>query len=144
MRSIRFSLVVYFFTLLVIGLGGVSALTYQTTAVTLAEKEASASMLALGEFEKQSENHRQEFDHHLLLKAREFVRRHSKPGRIDSLNSLGVMGSALLPYGYLNIGVQLRLGTWPLWWMTPASLRSLEARTVDSILSGMNESFDED
>src|SRR3954451_9185244 len=110
MRSIRLSLVVYFFALLVLGLGGVSALTYQTTAITLHEKEASARQLTLGEFAKQVESHRQDFDHHLLLKAREFVTRHSKPGRVDSLNSLALLGAAAVPHGYLNLAVDLRLG----------------------------------
>src|SRR5437764_55469 len=111
MRSIRLSLTVYFFALLVLGLGGVSALTYQTTAITLYEKEASDRSLIDNEIRERRKEARDDFDQHLRERARLFLGRHSERGRADSLNSLNpltLFGGPFTPLGYLTTTAQAR------------------------------------
>src|SRR5688500_6420471 len=140
MRSIRFSLVIYFFALLVIGLGGVSALTYGTTAGTLRDKEASARSLVETEFKDRRKELREEFDQHVFARTHTFIRRHSQPARYDSFNSLAMLGAALVPHGYLNIAANLRLGVWPLSGrMPPMALRQLETKQLDELLAALDD-----
>lgn len=112
MRSIRLSLTAYFSALVVLGMGGVSALTYQTTAITLYEKEESARSLIDNEIRDRRKEARDDFDQHLRERTRQFILRHSERGRTDSLNSLNpltMFGGPFTPLAHLTTTAQARL-----------------------------------
>lgn len=132
MKSIRVSLIVYFLALLLLGLGGVSLLAYRTAASTLDDKEANGRLLIETEFQAREKEAREEFDASLLRKARQVVSRQSRPYHVEWLNVLPALGTPAAPFGYLNLAVDLRLGTPPLSSrLTPFQLRFQETRSLD-------------
>ena len=108
MKSIRVSLIVYFLSLLLVGLGGVSWLAYRTAADTLRTKEASGRMILEREFETREQDLRAELDHTILRKAKQVIAQQSKPP-YRWLNVLPILATPGTSLGYLNIGADLRL-----------------------------------
>ena len=70
MRSIRWSLIVYFLALVGVALGAVSWLVYRTTAQTLQDKEVSTAQLIESQFRDQCDEARAALDRRLLAQAR--------------------------------------------------------------------------
>ena len=70
MKSIRLSLIVYFLALIAVALGGVSALSYQSTSKTLQDKQSSTEDLIRAQFDAQCEQARAVLDRRLLRQAR--------------------------------------------------------------------------
>jgi signal transduction histidine kinase len=138
MRSIRLSLVLYFFTLLAIGLGGVSLLAYRTAAATLSDKEVSARRLTEREFHDRVEELRKEVDDYLRRKAKLVVSKHGRPARTEWVTSVApLMAITFVPHGYVLRAEQVRLAMSPnspialsprtAWTLKMSSIRSLDA-----------------
>ena len=73
MKSIRVSLIVYFLSLLLLGLGGVSVLAYRTTAENLRDKEINGKHFLEADFEDNERQLRDEFDRKIHRNARLMV-----------------------------------------------------------------------
>ena len=143
MKSIRVSLIVYFLALLVVGLGGVSLLAYRVAADTLEHKEASERTLIKNETQARSLESRKEFDDQLVRKAKQIIARYHRPGRVDWTNSMGLLGSAMLPHGYVHLAVNANLSTPRLsFQLTPWKLRMLDQRPLDRILNDIDPGAD--
>src|SRR5262249_53026863 len=121
MRSIRLSLIVSFLLLLGGALGAVSWLTYRTSVQALQSKEVSTRALLSTQFKDRCQEIRDLLDKRLLARARALVSRARVEPKIDSryeaLNALGVLGTAVAPYGHL---------TGPLWLAEAAPFRTRE------------------
>jgi heavy metal sensor kinase len=110
MRSIRFSLLVFFLVLLAGALGGVSLLTYNTTAQTLREKQVSAIEHIHLQHAARAEELRQDLDRALLRSAKSLVQRNSAASAIKSLHALSVVTSPLAAPGIVVAPLWLRDG----------------------------------
>lgn len=144
MKSIRVSLIVYVLALLVLSLGGVSLLAYRTAAQTLQEKEVNSHRLLEAEFQTREQDMRAEFDSTLLRKAKLVIARQSRPHRVEWLNVLPMLSAPMAPLGYLNLAVDLRLGTPPLSpRLTPVQLRFHETRSLDQFVPSAEDAGDE-
>src|SRR5262249_16878375 len=73
MKSIRLSLILYFLVLLVLALGAVLGLLYQTTSQTLAEKDRNAFKFLEAENENRCNALIEDFNTKLLLRAQELA-----------------------------------------------------------------------
>lgn len=69
MKSIRLSLIVYFLLLIAGAFGGVAALAYRTTAMTLEDKQASTEDLIQAQFQTRCQDARAVLDKRLLHQA---------------------------------------------------------------------------
>lgn len=140
MKSIRVSLIVYFLSLLVLGLGGVSVLAYRTAAETLADKEVSGREQVMSEYRARAKDLEEELDSAMVQKANKVVNRLSRPYRVEWLNVMPVVGTPMIPMGFLNLAADLRMGTPPLSSrLTPLSLRFHEVRSLDQIVFALEE-----
>jgi heavy metal sensor kinase len=100
MKSIRLALVFYFLVLLLLALGAVSAVVYQTTSQGLHAKEVRTRELLHDRFEARCRAERDKVDASLLRQARglaSFDRRRAWD-RNRSLTSLGVLAAAASPW----------------------------------------------
>src|SRR5262245_60556534 len=70
MKSIRASLIVYFWMLLALGLGGASVLAYRIAADSLRTKQEANRQLLEAQFEDRERDEKLRFDDLLLAKAR--------------------------------------------------------------------------
>ncbi len=145
MKSIRVSLIVYFLSLLLLGLGGVSVLAYRTAADTLRAKEANGRVILELEFESREQDLRKELDDAILRKAKQVILRQSKPP-YRWLNVLPILATPATSMGYLNLAADLRMGVpWGRRDLTPWQLRFQENRTLDQLVSAADDwSADDD
>ena len=128
MRSIRFSLIVYFLVLLAVALGGVSWLVYQTTAQTLREKQISTHDLIQAQYRYQCQEVQNTLDERILRQAQALASM-ARSGKVhfEPYYVLGVLSTAAQPQGYLNAPLWLSEGMHPriaqmLFSMRPAVL----------------------
>jgi heavy metal sensor kinase len=70
MKSIRVSLIVYFLSLLLVGLGGVSVLAYRTTAETLRDKEDNARRYLKSHYDGREEDLHKDLDEAIHRRAK--------------------------------------------------------------------------
>jgi two-component system, OmpR family, heavy metal sensor histidine kinase CusS len=122
MRSIRISLLVYFFALFALGLGGVCLLTYRIAAATIHDKEISSKRLLETEVRDRTKEIRDGLDQELLRKANLVIARHHRPPRQDVMNALGLLTAPTVPNGLLNVLVEARIATPGKRW-TPGAFR---------------------
>ncbi|MFO0880628.1 MAG: HAMP domain-containing sensor histidine kinase [Gemmataceae bacterium] len=126
MRSIRLSLVVYFVTLVVAGLGVASYLVYEVAQRTLRDKEHAAGELIDTSYKERCQEAHTQLDERLLSQARTLagqVRPRFRPMReiLFHLNILGMMTSSVGPNAHtivphmlhLTQGHQYRRRGWP-------------------------------
>src|SRR5262245_52526911 len=107
MRSIRWSLVVYFLALVTLALGAVSWLVYRTTSQTLKDKEISTAQVVQANYQSKCDEARAALDRRILQQAQSLARTaHSSSVFYEVLFPLGAMSAPMQPQGYLNI---------PLW-----------------------------
>ena len=140
MRSIRVSLLVYFFALLAIGLGGVCLLTYRIAAATIHDKEESNKRLLDAEVLRQTKEFREGLDMELLRKAKLVIARHHRQPRQDVMNALGMLTAPTLPNGFYNIVVQARFAM-PGTRGTPGPFR---LPPLDSVMGSLHADDDDD
>lgn len=138
MKSIRVSLIVYFLSLLVLGLGGVSLLAYRSAADTLHDKEVSNRSHLESEYLTRAQDLNADFDAHLLNKARKLLNRVNRPNQIFLPNMMTVMNAPAVPFGYLNAVTQLRFASSdPRFGMI--FVRPREPRTLDQHVAGSDD-----
>jgi heavy metal sensor kinase len=116
MRSIRFSLLVYFLGLLVLALGAVSAFAYWTTAENVAERTRTARESIEKDYQARCREERSKLDDALLYQARMvagLVQSQSHKDRLRYLGllPLGMLSAGLNPNGYALMPVWLAEGT---------------------------------
>ncbi|MBI3409830.1 MAG: hypothetical protein HY040_15940 [Planctomycetes bacterium] len=111
MRSIRFSLIVYFLALLAVSLGGISWLAYRSLAETLREKQGSTNALIESQYVTLCKEARIAFDKRLLNRAQTLghLARSSRP-LYEPLNALGAVSSPLHPQGAWNAALWAQQG----------------------------------
>jgi signal transduction histidine kinase len=102
MKSIRASLIVYFWVLLALGLGGTSILVYRSAAESFRAKQVADRQLLETRFREQEQEENQRFDEHLLTKARFIaagaqIQRQQDRARLARLVTLGLMNDAHAP-----------------------------------------------
>jgi signal transduction histidine kinase len=117
MKSIRASLIVYFWVLLALGLGGTSVLVYRSAAESFRAKQVVDRQLLETRFHEQELEEHQRFDEHLLNKARFIaagaqIQRQPDRARLGRLVSLGLMNDAQAPLFALLWRMQGSSG-WP-------------------------------
>src|SRR6266404_535799 len=79
MKSIRVSLIVYFLSLLLLGLGGVSVLAYRTTAENLRDKEHNGRLFLDADYHDTERDLRAEYDRKIHRHARLLIDTLSRP-----------------------------------------------------------------
>lgn len=140
MKSIRVSLIVYVLVLLLVSLGGVTMLAYRVAAETLDEKEAESRRIIEAECEEREKELRHDLDRSLARKAKLVAARQGRPQRVEWLNALPMFSAPLAPMGYLNLAVDLRLGSPPLSSrLTPVQLRFHENRSLDQFVPNSDD-----
>jgi signal transduction histidine kinase len=102
MKSIRTSLIVYFWLLLALGLGAASLLVYRSAADSLRAKQAVNRELLETQFKEREQEEKSRFDEHLLTKASIIasqveIRFQPERGQATRLVSLGLMNDAEAP-----------------------------------------------
>jgi heavy metal sensor kinase len=110
MKSIRLTLIVFFLVLLVLALGAVSAVVYQTTHQSLMAKEATARERLQERFDRSSAEVKKKFDDALLHRAEQVANVAQAPpsrNRYQSLYVLGVLSAVVSPQGQVQV---------PIWW----------------------------
>ena len=115
MRSIRLSLLGYFFVLLVLALGAASLLAYRTGEQTLEEKKITTNQLVDAQYKELARQERVRFDEQLLTQAQRLADlvqydRHRDPLR--RLYYLGLLSSNLAPSGYVLAPLWMTDPTW--------------------------------
>lgn len=119
MKSIRVSLIVYFLSLLLLGLGGVSVLAYRTTAENLRDKEHNGRLFLDAEHEDTEHRLREEFDRKIHRNAKRFIDNLGRPLNLleRAAKELHRMtpfnGFSAMPLGYLNAVTDLRAAREP-------------------------------
>jgi len=113
MRSIRLSLIVYFLVLLTAALGAVSWFSYRTTSQALRKRQQDSQKMIAAEREARSQAARTELDQRILRQAQTMVNvSQSMFVHAEGLSySLGMVGSASLPLGYLPMSMFCYQGT---------------------------------
>lgn len=105
MKSIRLSLIVYFLLLIVLTLGAVLGLLYQTTVQTLEAKETTTRELLDKDYEARCRVVRERFDQQLLHRALSLATlvryQYQVTLRPRKLYPLGILTAALNPHGYV-------------------------------------------
>jgi signal transduction histidine kinase len=99
MKSIRASLIAYFWVLLALGLGTASVLAYRFAADSLREKQEGKRQLLETRFRDQEQEENQRFDEHLLTKAsivasQAQIHRQPERARLTRVVTLGLMNDA--------------------------------------------------
>jgi heavy metal sensor kinase len=102
MKSIRASLIAYFWVLLALGLGGPSILVYRSAAESLRAKQEVNRQLLETRCREQEQEENQRFDEHLLTKAsivasQAQIHRQPDRGRLARFVALGLMNDAEAP-----------------------------------------------
>lgn len=113
MKSIRLSLIVYFFLLIALTLGAILGLLFQTTHKTLRDKEQSTRLVLKAQANIRRQNVEKDFDTRLLHRAQtlaglvqiQWVRRPRE------CYTLGVLTAALAPAAYVQIPTWVAEGT---------------------------------
>lgn len=107
MRSIRLSLILYFVVLLILSLGSVSWLMYQSAQQSLNSKQLSMRELLLSEHKARCRRERSKLDEALLADARNLasmvkIKVQEVDWRLHKMAALGVLTSSLTPSGYVT------------------------------------------
>ncbi|HEX4591529.1 MAG TPA: histidine kinase dimerization/phospho-acceptor domain-containing protein, partial [Gemmataceae bacterium] len=102
MKSIRTSLIAYFWVLLALGLGGATLLVYRSAADSLRAKQEVNRQLLETRFKEQEQEENQRFDEHLLTKAsiiasQAQIHRQPERARFARFLALGLMNDAEAP-----------------------------------------------
>jgi heavy metal sensor kinase len=113
MRSIRLSLIVYFLVLLTAALGAVSWFSYRTTSQSLRKRQRDSQTMIEAQCEALSQATRAKLDQRILQQAHTMVNvSQSVFVHAEWLSySLGMVGSAPLPLGYLPMSMYSYQGT---------------------------------
>ncbi len=103
MKSIRLSLILYFFLLLAVALGGVSLFGYQSTQQALLAKEINTKKLWETQYENSCKAARADFDKELVTRAKALAGKITwKWHQHEALNWAGVIGPAVQMQGHLS------------------------------------------
>jgi heavy metal sensor kinase len=142
LRSIRFSLLVYFLGLLTAALGVASLLVYQTAQRTLKDKEEAKRKLIQAKYEERCREENARLDSALLTQAQGLARRvqievdFSRPRPDLDFQALGLLTAPLAPGGYMTVPL------WVLQWPPeprPPAFWELRRRVVAKITLLENE-----
>lgn len=134
MRSIRFSLIVYFLALLVVSLGGISWLAYRSLAETLRDKQGSTNALIESQYLTLCKEARIAFDKRLLNRAQTLghLARSSMP-LYEPLSALGALSAPLHPQGTWNTSLWgLQAVNRELIWLVRKSRVETQRRWVEA------------
>lgn len=106
MKSIRFSLLLYFLGLLALAVGTASLLAYQTAQRTLEAKKATTVELIEAQYRERCKQEERRLDDSLLLQAQALAKVVQiidwNRNRYQSLHVLGLLTSNLTPNGYAS------------------------------------------
>jgi heavy metal sensor kinase len=126
MRSIRLSLIVYFFVLLSAALGAVSWSVYQTTSETLQAKENSTANYLVAKFHAECQNAKTALDERIRRRAQTLAAlAQSRSSHYETLFTLGALGAPVQPHPVGNV-VWFHEGLGPLSYFMHINFRPFE------------------